>query len=102
MAVWGGKVHALHAMHAWFPYDGYMAMITIRNLDPEIKRSLRVRAAMNGRSMEAEARAILTAIVNYVPTTELPGPEPAAPEKEQISGVPAARLEPGSRLSGSL
>jgi len=50
--------------------------------DAEIKRSLRVRAAMNGRSMEAEARAILTAIVNYVPTTELPGPEPAAPEKE--------------------
>jgi plasmid stability protein len=102
MAVWGGKVHALHAMHAWFRYDGFMAMITIRDLDAEIKRGLRVRAAMNGRSMEAEARAILTAIVNYVPIAEMPGPEPAAPEKEQISGVPAARLEPGSRLSGSL
>jgi len=77
-------------------------MITIRDLDAEIKRGLRVRAAMNGRSMEAEARAILTANVNYVPIAEMPGPEPAAPEKEQISGVPAARLEPGSRLSGSL
>jgi len=57
-------------------------MIMIRDLDAEIKRSLRVRAAMNGRSMEAEARAILTAIVNYVPIAEMPGPEPAAPEKE--------------------
>ena len=82
MAVWGGKVHALHAMHAWFRYDGFMAMITIRDLDAEIKRGLRVRAAMNGRSMEAEARAILTAIVNYVPIAEMPGPEAAAPEKE--------------------
>ena len=57
-------------------------MITIRNLDPEIKRGLRVRAAMNGRSMEAEARAILTAIVNYVPSAEMPGPEAFSPEKE--------------------
>jgi len=37
---------------------------------------------MNGRSMEAEVRAILTAIVSYVPIAEMPGPEPAAPEKE--------------------
>jgi plasmid stability protein len=37
---------------------------------------------MNGRSMEAEARAILTAIVRYVPVAEMPGLKPAAPEKE--------------------
>jgi plasmid stability protein len=49
--------------------------------DAEIKRSLRVRAAMNRRSMEAEARAILTAIVRYVPVAEMPGPESAAPAK---------------------
>ena len=91
MAVWGGKVHALHAMHAWFRYDGFMAMIMIRDLDAEVKRSLQVRAAMNGRSMEAEARAILTAIVRYVPVAEMPGPEPAAPEKELISGMPGAQ-----------
>ena len=75
-------LHALHAMHAWFRYDGFVAMITIRNLDAEVKRSLQVRAAMNGRSMEAEARAILTAIVRYVPVAEMPGLKPAAPEKE--------------------
>ena len=36
-----------------------MASITIRNLDDDMKRRLRVRAAKNGRSMEAEAREIL-------------------------------------------
>ena len=59
-----------------------MAMITIRDLDGQVKQKLRVRAAVNGRSMEAEARAILTAIVTYVPIAEMPGPEAAAPEKE--------------------
>jgi len=57
-------------------------MITIRDLDGQVKQKLRVRAAVNGRSMEAEARAILTAIVTYVPIAEMPGPEAAAPEKE--------------------
>lgn len=36
-----------------------MAALNIRNLPEETHRALRVRAAQNGRSMEAEARAIL-------------------------------------------
>ena len=40
-----------------------MAMITIRNLDPAVKERLRVRAAMNARSMEAEARDILQVVL---------------------------------------
>ncbi|XYD06886.1 Arc family DNA-binding protein [Methylobacterium sp. NMS12] len=36
------------------------ATITIRNLDGRVKERLRVRAAKNGRSMEAEARSILS------------------------------------------
>lgn len=40
-------------------YPHLMATITIRNLDDEIKRKLRLRAARHDRSMEAEARAIL-------------------------------------------
>ena len=35
--------------------------VTVRGLTPELKARLRVRAAHNGRSMEAEARAILEA-----------------------------------------
>jgi phosphopantothenoylcysteine decarboxylase/phosphopantothenate--cysteine ligase len=36
-----------------------MASITIRQLDEELKKRLRMRAARNGRSMEDEARTIL-------------------------------------------
>lgn len=38
-----------------------MATLTIRDLDDALKARLRVRAAHHGRSMEAEARAILRA-----------------------------------------
>jgi plasmid stability protein len=41
--------------------DCLVATITIRNLDDEAKRRLRLRAAEHGRSMEAEAREILGA-----------------------------------------
>jgi antitoxin FitA len=40
-----------------------MASITIRGLDETIKRNLRIIAAINGRSMEEEAREILKAAV---------------------------------------
>jgi plasmid stability protein len=36
-----------------------MAAITVRNLEEGVKHRLRVRAAQHGRSMEAEARAII-------------------------------------------
>ncbi|RZT13184.1 plasmid stability protein [Kribbella sp. VKM Ac-2569] len=40
-----------------------MAAITVRNLDDKVKHRLRVRAASHGRSMEAEARAIIVEAV---------------------------------------
>jgi plasmid stability protein len=40
-----------------------MASLTIRQLDEEVKKQLRLRAAYHGRSMEAEARRILTEAV---------------------------------------
>jgi plasmid stability protein len=36
-----------------------MATLTVRGLDEDTRARLRVRAARNGRSMEAEVRAIL-------------------------------------------
>ena len=36
-----------------------MASITIRNLEDEVKRRLRIQAATKGHSMEEEARRIL-------------------------------------------
>lgn len=41
-----------------------MASITIRNLAPAVKERLRVRAAQQGHSMEAEAREILQAALD--------------------------------------
>jgi plasmid stability protein len=41
-----------------------MASLTIRNLDNNLKAQLRQRAARHGRSMEAEARTILSHILN--------------------------------------
>lgn len=45
-----------------------MATLSIRNLPDEVHRRLRIRAAAHGRSMEAEARAILEAEVGERPT----------------------------------
>jgi plasmid stability protein len=41
----------------------YQASLNIRQLDPGLKEQLRIRAAHNGRSMEAEARAILKEVL---------------------------------------
>jgi plasmid stability protein len=41
-----------------------MASLLIRDLDDEVKARLRVQAAEHGRSMEAEARAILASAVS--------------------------------------
>lgn len=37
-----------------------MAVVSVRNLDDEVKRLLKIRAAANDRSLEAEIRDILT------------------------------------------
>lgn len=47
-----------------------MASLTIRNIDDEVKRRLRVRAAENGRSMEEEARLILREAVAQEPESK--------------------------------
>jgi len=45
-----------------------MASITVRNLDEDLKRRLRVRTAASGRSMEREVREILRAALCEVDT----------------------------------
>ncbi|WP_342629201.1 plasmid stabilization protein [Nguyenibacter vanlangensis] len=47
-----------------------MAVMTIRNFDDGLKKRLRIRAAMHGRSMEEEARDILRTVLS----TENPAP----------------------------
>jgi plasmid stability protein len=48
-----------------------MASLTIRQLDESIKVKLRIRAAEHGRSMEAEAREILTEAFAPKPEKEM-------------------------------
>jgi len=40
-----------------------MGALTIRNIDDEIKRTLRLRGALRGTSMEDEARSILSVVI---------------------------------------
>jgi len=41
----------------------HQTSLNIRQLDPALKEQLRIRAAYHGRSMEAEARAILKEVL---------------------------------------
>ena len=50
-----------------------MAQLVVRNLDDEVKRRLRERAARRGRSMEEEVREILRAAAAR---DDAPSPEP--------------------------
>jgi plasmid stability protein len=61
-----------------------MATLIIRNVDTTIKERLRVRAARNGRSMEAELRAIVTDAIEA----------PARPPELNLYDRIRARLEP--------
>jgi len=73
--------------------EGIMASITIRNLDDDLKRRLRVRAAENGRSMEAEMREILRHAVS----------PPSAPQNlgqsihERFAAIGGVELSPVQR-----
>jgi len=66
-----------------------MATLTVRNLDEDVVRRLRIRAAEHGRSAEAEHREILRAV--------LIGDDQQRIERDQV----AARLaEFRDRLAG--
>jgi plasmid stability protein len=62
-----------------------MAAVSIRDLDDSVREKLRLRAARNGRSMEAEIRAILTAAVD---------------EKAMRAGLFPALVDRFARLGG--
>lgn len=62
--------------------------LTIRNLDEEVKRKLRLRAASHQTSMEAEARAILAQAVNAPVTAGPPRTQDEMRERlETVLGI---------------
>jgi phosphopantothenoylcysteine decarboxylase / phosphopantothenate---cysteine ligase len=71
-----------------------MASLTIRKLDDELKRRLRLRAARHGRSMEEEARAILgnAAGEDGTISPEGPRPDPQARRPRAAASPDAKRI----------
>jgi plasmid stability protein len=59
-----------------------MAQLIVRNLDEEVVKKLKKRAAASGRSVEAEHREILRSV--------LLGPNAGASLKETLLGIPEA------------
>lgn len=79
-----------------------MANLTVRQLDEETKRKLRLRAARNGRSMEDETRTILRELL--LVDWSAAKPVPATASAVMRSGSPprpAARARSRHGLSGA-
>jgi phosphopantothenoylcysteine decarboxylase / phosphopantothenate---cysteine ligase len=72
-----------------------MASLTIRQLDDDVKRRLRLRAARHGRSMEEEARHLLAQHLAAGPAAT------ATPERPRRAIEPAASGGPEIRDSGA-
>jgi phosphopantothenoylcysteine decarboxylase/phosphopantothenate--cysteine ligase len=67
-----------------------MASLTVRQLDEKLKRSLRLRAARRGRSMEDEVRTILREAADERP--DAPSDPSSAAARKSSAGAPARRV----------
>lgn len=67
-----------------------MAAITIRGLDDDLKRRLRVRAALHNHSMEAEVRSILTDVLRTPIRADLTWIEHLHATAVEVGGVDLA------------
>ncbi|OLF08811.1 plasmid stabilization protein [Actinophytocola xinjiangensis] len=66
-----------------------MATLTIRDFDDTLKAELRIRAAEHGRSMEAEVREILRAVL----TRPAAGPGMGTRIRQRFAGAEDLALE---------
>jgi plasmid stability protein len=73
-----------------------MASMVIRNLDDRVKEKIRLRAAKHGRSMEEEARRLLSAAIDS-PGQEETGLGTAI--RERFASLGGLKLEPLPRES---
>jgi plasmid stability protein len=69
-----------------------MTTLTIRNVDPELREQLRVRAARHGRSIEAEARSILSEAV--AGDRDHPAPNLAEAIRQRFAPLGGIDLDP--------
>ncbi len=71
-----------------------MASITVRNLEESTKRKLKVRAAMNGRSMEQEVREIIESALRNGSKPPRTGAEFAEGIHRRFARLGGVELEP--------
>jgi plasmid stability protein len=76
-----------------------MASIVVRNLPDEVHRALRVRAAKNGRSTEAEIREILQTAVRPDKRLKLGSALAALGDKYAVDLEIVRDTEPGRTVS---
>ena len=76
-----------------------MATLTIRNLDETVKRRLQVRAALNGRSMEAEAREALSEFVVSSPASVEPEEDLGTAIRKRFAALGGVELQIPPRLN---
>lgn len=77
-----------------------MASITIRNLEEDTKRKLKVRAATHGRSMEQEVREILNSVLNQKPAQKTrTGADLVRAIRKRFEPLGGVELEPYPRES---
>jgi len=81
------------AMLADLRYDRFMATLTIRNVDETVKRKLQVRAALNGRSMEAEVREVLSGFVENRPVSDQPEQDLGTAIRERFAAIGGVELQ---------
>lgn len=74
-----------------------MAALTVRNLDDDIVRALRIRAAEHGRSAEAEHREILRQVLSGKPH-----PSPRAAASERLAEFRSRTANRGSASAAEL
>jgi plasmid stability protein len=79
-----------------------MATLTIRNLDETVKRRLQVCAALNGRSMEAEAREALAEFVAGSPASVEPGEDLGTAIRTRFAAFGGVELQIPPRRPSSL
>jgi plasmid stability protein len=78
-----------------------MATLTIRNVDETVKRRLQVRAALNGRSMEAEAREALAEFVVDSPASVEPEEDLGTAIRKRFAAFGGVELDIPSHQTSS-
>lgn len=78
--------------------EAIMSVLTVRNLDPDVKTKLRVRAAEQGIAMEEAVRRILTRAVNEAVAPTLTKNDLGSRIQARFAGLGEIALVPRSAM----